>query len=136
MQSTIWDAKRKKQELVRCNANCIQLNMFSRNLCRLFFEVVIKLEFVIRPPATVDAALSQTIVIDCAIRATPGLIWLPHWSFPLCAKASNRRQVLPNGTLVISQATADDTGLYQCNAQFGDKKLVANVSVSVPRGNS
>ena len=110
--------------------------MFSRNLCRLFFEVVIKLEFVIRPPATVNAVLSQTIVIDCAIRATPGLIWLPHWSFPLGAKASNRRQVLPNGTLVISQATADDSGLYQCNAQFGDKKLVPNVTVSVPRGNS
>ena len=97
---------------------------------------MIKLEFVVRPPATVNATLSQTIVIDCAIRATPGLIWLPHWSFPLCANASNRRQVLPNGTLVISQATADDSGLYQCNAQFGEKKLVANVLLSIPRGNS
>ena len=94
---------------------------------------MIKLEFVIRPPTTVNAALSQTIVIDCAVRAAPGFKWLPHWSVPLCAKPSNRRQVLPNGTLVISQATADDSCLYQCNAQFGDKKLVANVTVSVPR---
>ena len=97
---------------------------------------MIKLEFVIRPPATVNAALSQTIVIDCAIRAAPGFKWLPHWSFPLCVKPSNRRKVLPNGTLIISQATEDDSGAYQCSAQFGEKKLVANVLLSVPRGNS
>ena len=58
-----------------------------------------------------------------------------HWSFPLCSKPSIRREVLSNGTLVNSQATADDSGLYQCNARFGEEKLVANVTLSVPRGN-
>ena len=93
----------------------------------------------IRPPAKVVASPSQTIVIDCTARAAPGFPWLPastHWLFPLCAKPSIRRVVLDNGTLVISQAIADDSGLYQCNAQFGEKKLVANVLLSIPRRNS
>ena len=139
MQSTIWDANRKKQELVRCNRHCIQLNALYCSICHVFLEVVIRLEFVIRPPATVTASLSQTIVIDCTARAAPGFTWLlasTHWSFPQCGKPSIRRGVISNGTLVIPQATADDSCLYQCNARFGEEKLIANVTLSVPRGNN
>jgi hypothetical protein len=96
--------------------------------------VVIKLEFVIRPPSRVNASLAQTIFLDCAVRAAPGLEWLPHWSFPLCSKPSDRRKVLSNGTLVIPQATEHDSGLYHCQAQFGKEKISTTVSLAVPRG--
>ena len=90
----------------------------------------------IRPPATVTTSLSQTIVIDCTAKAAPGIPASTHWSFPQCEKPSIRRGVRSNGTLVIPQATADDSGLYQCNARFGEERLVANVTLSVPQGDN
>jgi hypothetical protein len=96
--------------------------------------VVIKLDFLVRPPDTVRATLSQTIRIDCAVTVSPALEWPQRWSFLVCAELSSRSKVLPNGTLVISRATADDSGLYQCSAQFGGEELVANVLWSIPRG--
>lgn len=95
--------------------------------------IVIRLEFVIRPPATITTSLSQMIAIDCKARAASGLPASVHWSFPVCITSSIRREVLSNGTLIISQTTAEDSGLYQCNAQFGEETLVANVTLSVPR---
>jgi hypothetical protein len=95
--------------------------------------VVIRLEFVIRPPTEVTASLSQKIALECKAYAAPGLQASIHWLFLNCDQNFISRGALPNGTLVIPQAKVEDYGLYQCNAHFGETKIVANTTVSFPQ---
>ena len=95
-----------------------------------------KLEFRIRPPATVDAYVSQKVVIDCTASVAPGFpLVCMHWVMsPSCGQSSAQYDVIPNGTLVISQPTLHNTGLYICKAYTLEETVTAAVYLHLSSG--
>ena len=93
-----------------------------------------KLEFRARPPAEFNAHVSQTVAIDCTASEAPRFpLVYTQWvlpSSPLCGAASEQPNVLPNGTLLISQTTG--TSAYTCKAHTLEEAISTTVRVYVP----
>jgi hypothetical protein len=85
--------------------------------------------FTIRPSGTVKIALSGHASIDCVAAGMPQ----PdiNWKLP-CGEHTEKTAVLPNGTLVITEATAWDSGIYECVASSVFGKVSSKVHVVVP----
>ena len=92
-----------------------------------------KLEFRVRPPAEVNADVSQTVAIDCTASVAPGLsLVYTQWVMPLlCGETPEQPDVLPNGTLVISQITMQNMGVYTCMAYTQEETISASVYLHV-----
>ena len=94
-----------------------------------------RLEFRPRPPSEVNAAVSQTVAINCTASVAPGFPLVDtQWVMPLrplCGRMPGQPDVLPNGTLVISQATLEHTGVYTCKASTQDETNSTTVYVCV-----
>jgi hypothetical protein len=88
--------------------------------------VVSKLEFRARSPAEIDVDVSQTVAMDCTASDAPDLpLVYTQWMFPSpCAFVPDSPEVLPNGTLIISQTTLQHTGVYTCKA-YNQKETIS-----------
>ncbi|XP_062504646.1 roundabout homolog 1-like [Corticium candelabrum] len=100
---------------------------------------VTQVEFISRPPLFINASSSRKIEINCTARMAPGVPAYTHWRFPSksvsCGtEVIQNRTVLPNGTLVIENATWRDEGSYMCYA--GGNAIAAVVNISVPANTS
>jgi hypothetical protein len=87
--------------------------------------------FTTRPTGTKYGSLSSDISIDCVAAGQPQ----PKitWKLP-CGQPNERATVLLNGTLVIVQATAWDTGIYECIASTAFGTALSKIQVVVPSG--
>ena len=101
-----------------------------------FVLVVTKLEFTVRPPAAIYARISQTVVINCTAGVAPGFPFAyVQWVIkPLCGDMSVNYDAFPNGTLVISQTTLQNTGVYKCRAYTLEETITAAVYLYVSSG--
>ncbi|XP_062506265.1 roundabout homolog 1-like isoform X1 [Corticium candelabrum] len=109
---------------------CHAVNYLGRDVreTKLIFT---EIKFVYRPPATVVASASSTIVINCTAEIAPGIPTSTRWEIPRqqCRSGSAKRTVLTNGTLVIRDVTEWDSDTYVCYA--GNNWISAKVQVRV-----
>ena len=83
-------------------------------------------------PESVSTLVGDTIILQCAAVGfpTPDVKWQDSDMF------SNRIVVYTNGTLVINNATVNDSGKYICLASntAGISKIQVNVQVNIQTG--